>query len=108
MHFSKADSSAANGTHLQGRITTTFVALENVFGRPHDTDGDKTTVEWAFKFTDGTVATVYDYKYYFGSVSAIRAAGEVDFSVGGHGPQAFRRICDALDERDVKYTPRAM
>lgn len=55
--------SAANGTHLQGYVETTYDRLVELFGVGLGS-GDKTTQEWILEFSDGTVATVYDWKEY--------------------------------------------
>lgn len=57
----------ANGTSLVGYIETTRQRIEEVFGAPSYSSNDtfeKVTVEWAIKFEDGTVATIYDWKRY--------------------------------------------
>ena len=33
-----------------------------VFGKPTELEGDKVTREWILQFSDGTVATIYDWK----------------------------------------------
>ena len=63
MKFTQTDWTEANGTHLQGNIYACYHELVAVFGEP-ESGGDKTTVEWALKFEDGTVATIYDWKEY--------------------------------------------
>lgn len=52
-----------NGTSLQGYITISYDGLLALLGEPHRTDGDKTTVEWAY-VSNKVVFTVYDYKTY--------------------------------------------
>ena len=51
-----------NGTSLQGYVEIKVSELIATFGEPHMTYGDKTTMEWAFKTSDGVVFTIYDYK----------------------------------------------
>ena len=50
------------GGSLKGYCHTTYSALRVLLGPPHQHNGDKTTVEWAFICNDGTVFTVYDWK----------------------------------------------
>ncbi len=69
-------ASSANGTCLQGYITITLAELISVLGAPHMTDGDKTTVEWAFQYGDA-VYTIYDYKTYGTPIN------QYDWHVGG-------------------------
>lgn len=57
----------ANGTEFQGNVTTTYAELERVFGQPDNgpnDHGDKVTCEWVITFSDGSVATIYDWKVY--------------------------------------------
>ena len=51
-----------NGTCLQGYIETTYDELVKVFGKPTELGGYKITVEWILQFSDGTVASIYDWK----------------------------------------------
>lgn len=51
------------GTCLQGTINTSYDRLVDLFGEPTQLEADgKVQVEWAVKFTDGTLATIYDWK----------------------------------------------
>jgi hypothetical protein len=56
------DWNITNGTCLQGYITTNYATLVKAFG-PSLGGGDKTTQEWILVGSDGTVATIYDWKY---------------------------------------------
>lgn len=55
------------GTSLRGYITATRNDIAAVFGEP-TFDGsryeDKVTTEWYLEFSDGTVASIYDWKRY--------------------------------------------
>ena len=62
IQFETASMDAINGTCLQGYIETTYDELVNVFGEPTKLEGDKVTVEWIIRFSDGTVASIYDWK----------------------------------------------
>ena len=62
-------TSETAGTHLQGHIYgRSFSDLCKVFGAPHWRwtphifDENKTDVEWGFKFPDGRIFTVYNWK----------------------------------------------
>lgn len=64
LSFTHADPAEKAGTSYQGTYMTTYDDLVRVFGEPTcKGDGDKTTVEWIIKFDDGTIATIYDWKY---------------------------------------------
>lgn len=60
--FENNSKVSINGTCLQGYIETTYDELVKVFGEPTRLEGDKVTVEWILQFSDGTVATIYDWK----------------------------------------------
>jgi hypothetical protein len=62
IQFENARFTSASGTCLQGYIETTYDELVSVFGEPTTLEGDKVTAEWTIKFSDGTVATIYDWK----------------------------------------------
>jgi hypothetical protein len=85
-----------NGTHLQGYVTTTRRALEQMFGEPLDYSGDdflsdgKVTTEWLIEFDDGVIATVYDYKRYEVGPPALDES--YTWHIGGHDSEAFARI----------------
>jgi hypothetical protein len=64
LSFTHGDGSETNGFSYQGTHMTTYDDLVKAFGQPTQKgDGEKTTVEWVIKFNDGTVATIYDWKY---------------------------------------------
>lgn len=50
-----------SGTSLVGYVNTTYSKLFEKFGEPFD-DGYKTDAEWAIEFSDGKVATIYNWK----------------------------------------------
>lgn len=72
---------------LQGFCTTTYANLVALLGEPHTRNGDKTTVEWAFRCQNGTVFTVYDWK------ETITPTGSYSWHIGGQGDSlaAFSR-----------------
>ena len=62
IQFVNSSKVSINGTCLQGYIETTYDELVSVFGEPTTLKGDKVTVEWKIQFSDGTVASIYDWK----------------------------------------------
>lgn len=84
---------------LQGNVDVSYAQLVKVFGKPHSKgDGYKVDAEWRLKFSDGTVAAIYNYKdgkNYAGKhglpVSKIR-----DWHVGGFTREALNRVIAAL------------
>jgi len=89
MKFTK--EADVNGTSLQGYVTACFHELVEVFGEPEG-GGDKTTVEWALEFEDGTVATIYDWKEYDTPM------GKYDWHVGGYNLKAVDRVEQAFKQ----------
>ena len=47
---------------LVGYCHTTYAHLVACFGPPHTHNGDKTTVEWAYRCANGECFHVYDWK----------------------------------------------
>ena len=62
IQFENIRTVSTTGSCLQGYIKTTYDELVNVFGEPTTLKGDKVNVEWTILFSDGTVATIYDWK----------------------------------------------
>ena len=92
------------GTHLQGRITTSYDKLVEVFGEPTYNDNDprdKVQVEWALKFSDGTVATIYNWKDYDDG-SRCKQALHYDWHIGGMNYDAVMNVYE-LAEEEVYY-----
>lgn len=90
------DNVEINGTWLQGHLpNATRRELEAVFGEPQFWgEGDKVTTEWAIRFDDGTVATIYDWKRY--EMGAPAMDERITWNVGGKTPIAVERVEDAL------------
>jgi hypothetical protein len=88
------DNVDANGTWLQGYTDATRRELEATFGEPFDGDGYKTTTEWAIRFDDGTIATIYDWKRY--EMGAPAMDERIEWNIGGREPIAVERVEDAL------------
>ena len=80
---------AVNGTSLQGHITTDFATLVKTFGESLGA-GDKTTQEWILVGEDGTVATIYDWKYYETPMH------KCEWNIGGRDYKAVELVMDAL------------
>lgn len=82
--------SAANGTHLQGYVNTTYAQLVALFGQGMGA-GDKTTQEWILEFDNGAVATIYDWK------ECCTPEGMYAWHVGGTQRTVVALVQDALD-----------
>ena len=80
------------GTCLQGTINTSYDRLVELFGQPiqmEETDG-KVQVEWAIKFTDETLATIYDWK------EDKTASAVTEWHVGGYTQHALYNVIDEV------------
>jgi len=88
--FQPVSSSSASGTHLQGTVTTRYQRLVEVFG-PSRGPGDKVTQEWIIQFSDGVVATIYDWK------EPSTPTEEYEWHVGGFNSQALHNVMTVLN-----------
>lgn len=64
MSFTRKTYKDAIGTGYQGEISITYNELVQVFGEPDKGMDDKVKAEWTLKFSDGTIAIIYDWKFY--------------------------------------------
>jgi len=80
-------------TWLQGYVDASYYELRAAFGEPiRYPQGDKVRVEWVLKFSDDTLATIYDWK-------EDRAIENVPrWNIGGRSPRAVECVQAALDE----------
>ena len=94
MEFVNSDSVDINGTSLQGYVVTTFKELVNTFGAPtygEEFSGDgKVSCEWVLQFSDGTVATIYDYK------EDATPMGEYSWHIGGQSIDSVNRVLECV------------
>ena len=89
------------GTSLQGYIKASYEQLLKAFGAPNPNlcDNYKTDVEWAFKFADGTVATLYNWKNgknYLGEAEGLELNDIYEWHVGGFSEKAVARLLEKL------------
>ena len=86
MQYRPNEYASVLGTSLKASFKASYSELIGLFGEPPFIDGpeDKITVEWAIEDEDGNVFTIYDWKYYFGSVINLAMAGEIEWNVGAH------------------------
>ncbi len=84
------------GTSLRGYITASRKELIQVFGEPclfQPSTSEKVQIEWCLEFSDGTVATIYDWKQY----GHIPDEDEiVDWNVGGFSSMAVHQVLQAI------------
>tara|TARA_B110000285_G_C14782461_1_gene449201 strand:+ start:321 stop:629 length:309 start_codon:yes stop_codon:yes gene_type:complete len=93
-----------NGTCLQGRIESSYGNLVHHLGNPHITAEDnKTDVEWGFKFSDGTIATIYNYKdgkAYLGEKG--KSLQDITYwHIGGFSKKAYLKIQNIIESKRI-------
>ncbi len=97
MKFKKTQD--IDGTYLIGEIVTTYGKLVSVFGKPHSNgDGYKVDAEWAVRFDDGTVASIYNWEdgpNYCGA-EGTPVKKIMDWHVGGRSADALVRVNEVL------------
>ena len=84
-----------NGTCSQGCIETTYDELVKVFGEPTEFEGGKVTVRWILQFSDGTVATIYDWKL------LETPMGVYNWHIGGMSQRAVELVTQTFDQVSV-------
>ena len=95
------------GTSLQGYIKASYEKLLQTFGAPNPNlcDNYKTDVEWAFKFADGTVATLYNWKNghnYLGEAEGLELNDIYEWNVGGFNEKAVSKLLEKLRSHQKK------
>ena len=83
-----------NMTSSKGEFPITFSELVEIFGRPDvgpNADLDKSSCEWALKFEDGTIASIYDWKMGYHTPMF-----EYAWHIGGHSADAYDRVVECI------------
>jgi hypothetical protein len=107
MKFTKTNT--IYGTHLQGNVGATYLELVEIFGEPtkfmwSKESDNKVDVQWAIKFEDGTIATIYNYKNglnYLGAEGK-RLMEMHNWNIGGHSERAVFLV----NEEVIDWTHR--
>jgi hypothetical protein len=88
------------GTSLVGEIKADYSDLKRVFGKPHGSDGCKSDAEWEVEFSNGVVATIYNWKNgknYLGK-HGIAKTKITDWHIGGKTDEAVSLVKKALSK----------
>ena len=99
-----ANWKAVNGTSLKGYVYADFATLEEVFGAAGEGDGYKVDAEWCLQFSNGVVATIYNYKdgkNYCGDCG-LDVEDITEWHVGGHSAKALASVEKMLAEHYAK------
>tara|TARA_R100001463_G_scaffold110379_2_gene165125 strand:+ start:120 stop:653 length:534 start_codon:yes stop_codon:yes gene_type:complete len=95
-----------DGTSLQGYMDISFDEIEEILGKPNMTgDPYKVDAEWGIKFSDGTVATIYNYKTgrrYLGN-EGLDVRDIRDWHIGGRNKSVVERVCKLLNTKALDY-----
>jgi hypothetical protein len=97
MNWEPAELEDINGTSLQGYVVATYEELTDAFGASVGAS-DKVEFEWQVKFSDGTVATVYDWKRY----ETEPPVGLFTWNVGGRSSESVTLVEEALKEMLIR------
>ena len=97
------DTSKANGTSLKGYINASFDKLVKLFGDYHSFDDHKVDAEWCLEFTDGTIATIYNYKNGYNYLGKYGTPLEdmTEWHVGGFTDAALTKVAEILEDSEV-------
>jgi hypothetical protein len=101
MNFETHNTTSINtdGSSLIGNVDVTYKELKSLFGAPIKSDDGKTDARWQIKFSDGTIASIYNWKdgkAYLGD-SGLPVEKITDWHVGGFGTQALVLVQIALE-----------
>ena len=100
------------GTSLQDYIEADYRTLVTLFGEPTSSDGYKVDAEWIIQFTNGIIATIYNYKSghnYLGA-EGLGVTEITEWHVGGKTKQSFELVIEILNSQPRRYkwaSPRA-
>ena len=86
------------GTSLRGYIACGYSQIHRKLGPPQEGDNWATQGNWSVEYSDGTIATIYDYQIcesYLGATGK-KLENNFDWHVGGSNAQALQNIQDTL------------
>jgi len=101
MKFTKSENMSEPS--LQGYLYADYDDLVKLLGEPHsEGDGYKTDAEWCIEFSDGTVATIYNWKNgrnYTGADVSLNSIKT--WNVGGRNDRAHRLVSNLFRLRQI-------
>ena len=86
-------------TWLQGYVEINYDTLVEVFGPQHNNgDGYKVDAEWDLMFSDGTIATIYNWKNgkNYDEDDGLEVSEITEWHVGGISKLALTRVQEAI------------
>ena len=106
----RAKWEAVNGTSLQGSLAVSYSTLVEIFGAEHsEGDGYKVDAEWMLQFSNGVVATIYNYKdgvNYCGE-DGLAVEDITDWHIGGKSRLAEQTVEQYIEQHFALGQARA-
>jgi hypothetical protein len=99
LDWSSVDPRMSDGTHYIGEIYVDSKDLKNVFGMPGEGDKYKVDAEWTVEFSDGVIASIYNYKdgvNYLGRREGLTKTKIKTWHVGGHDKRSLDNVLEAM------------
>ena len=99
--FKRIGYKKVRGTSYKGEINVPYNILVETFGEPDSGDGWKTEAEWDIQFSDGTVATIYNWKNgkaYLGE-NGLDVEDIKTWHVGGRSRKVLDKVKEALEQK---------
>ena len=94
-----------DGTHLVGRVETTYKNLVEKLGPPHhdyQTEPSKVSVEWSLRFPKtNDVVTIYNWKdgkNYLGDDEGDEIENITDWHIGGYNSKVVPMIKEVINK----------
>ena len=87
-----------DGTSLRGVIVCAYDTIKKAFGQPNCGDEYKIDAEWDIEFSDGLVATVYNWKdgkNYLGKQGTPKTQ-ITEWHIGGKTEEAYNRVVEII------------
>jgi len=100
-NISETYANEVNGSCLQGHVNIKYHELVEIFGEPTDGDEYKVQKEWILQFEDGTVATIYDWKWseeYNGDGQGTHYTMVPEWNIGGFNINAVCNVLAAIKQ----------
>ena len=103
--ITKPTADELGGTCLRGGFNLPYSKVVEKLGHPNydyrksnELTDNKVSVEWEFKFSDETVATVYNYKdgLNYDSNEGVEVEQLTDWHIGGHNKKAVERVMELI------------
>jgi len=98
-----------NGSHLQGNFKKPYLELIKILGKPDydyrrsdELTDNKISVEWEFKFSDGTddiMATIYNWKdgINYDDQDGVEVEKLTNWHIGGHSKKAVEKVLQLVN-----------